>query len=383
MSSPKTSKNDSPPKKEPLPLGVICLWGLFFVAAIFFFLFRGGAGLSGAKSDLPELSPPDFSLQRSDSTDKTDRPAAENSGEATQNIQKLREETLAKIAPMVRLPGGVYLMGNDLSGSADQRPAHEVRLSPFEIDVYEVTNRQFRLFVDATGHITSAERRGWSYVFDSQEKSWVKKPGANWKTTAQNLDHAVRLDRWGDLPVVHVSYIDAVAFCDWAGKRLPSEAEWEYAARGGLIDAEFPWGNRREPEGRFLANYWQGWFPEKNTAADGFLFLAPVGSFPKDNYGLFDIIGNVSEWCNDRFGSTYYRYSVRDNPPGPGESESETAWVQADPERPEAGETVFLRVVRGGSFLSAENSDAAYKVSARSKQPENLSYEDLGFRCAK
>ena len=287
-----------------------------------------------------------------------------------QDMDVVRKQTLEKIAPMVRLNGGVFDMGNNNSGYTDQRPTHEVELDTFFIDVYEVSNRQFLLFVESTGYETTAEMQGWSYVFDLKQKGWVKMPGANWRTAsvlsdASGLDKSVGLDQWVDLPVVHVSYIDALAFCEWAGKRLPTEAEWEYAARGGLLDAEYPWGNQREPNGRMLANYWQGWFPEDNQIADGFFYLAPVGSFPKNPYGLYDVCGNAAEWCSDLYDPEYYLNSGRRNPKGPDESRSGN------------------RVVRGGSYLSAENSDAAFKVSARSQQPENLSYHDLGFRCVK
>ena len=270
-----------------------------------------------------------------------------------------------QLAPSVHLPGGVFLMGNDQAGNPEERPAHEVELSPFTIDIYEVTNRQFRLFVEATGYITSAEKRGWSYLFDEKQKGWVKMPDANWRVPFPIDPTMDNGDQWVERPVVHVSWDDANAYCRWAGKHLPTEAQWEYAARGGLIDCDYPWGNIREPQGRILANYWQGWFPEENSSADGFLLLAPVGSFPKNGYGLYDMAGNAAEWCQDDYDAGFYLNSPRKDP-----------CRVASP-----GEFSF-KVVRGGSFLSAENADTGYRVSARLGQPQEMSYMNIGFRTA-
>ncbi|MGL6226018.1 MAG: formylglycine-generating enzyme family protein [Thermoguttaceae bacterium] len=320
-----------------------------------------------------------ISSSSSSSSSSTSSAATSAPLSATATSQRL----LSQIAPMKRLEGGLFKRGNQLGGNPDQRPAHDVRLSPFEMDIYAVTNRQFRLFVDATGHQTSAERRGWSYIFDYPQKSWVRMPDISWKTPTNDPLLKQPLDIWLELPVVHVSYHDAVAFSNWAGKRLPTEAEWEYAARSGRLDSPFPWGEQREPKGQFCANYWQGIFPEQNTGADGFLGLSPVGSFPPNDYGLYDIVGNAAQWCSDRFDSRYYEHSPSDNPKGPDESEGELATVQTLLDRPDHLERVPFRVIRGGSFLSAENTDVGYNVANRSKQPENLSYEDLGFRCVK
>ena len=254
-------------------------------------------------------------------------------------------------------------MGNDQAGNPEERPAHEVELDPFIIDIYEVTNRQFRLFVEATSYVTSAEKRGWSWLFDEKQKGWVEMPGANWRTPFPIDPTTDSGAPWIGWPVVHVSWDDACAYCDWAGRRLPTEAQWEYAARGGLIDCEYPWGNMREPQGRLLANYWQGWFPEENLGTDGFLLLAPVGSFPKNGYGLHDMAGNAAEWCHDDYDAVFYLNSPRKKPirtVPPGESS--------------------LKVVRGGSFLSAENADAGYRVSARLGQPREMSFMNIGFR---
>ncbi|MCL2711570.1 MAG: formylglycine-generating enzyme family protein, partial [Planctomycetaceae bacterium] len=205
--------------------------------------------------------------------------------------------SLDAIAPMVSLPGGTFRMGSDTATERDQRPARQVRIAPFNIDVYQVTNRQFQLFVRETEYETTAERQGWSYVFHAEHKAWVRMVGANWQNPSGTNPYP-RLEGGAmtamlDLPVVHVSWDDAQAFCRWAGKRLPTEAEWEYAAKGGLLDAPYPWGQHRQIGGQYFGNFWQGRFPDENTGADGFLGLSPVGSFPANAYGLYDIGGNV------------------------------------------------------------------------------------------
>jgi formylglycine-generating enzyme required for sulfatase activity len=302
---------------------------------------------------------------------------------------------LESLAPMKALSGGTFRMGSD-TAEKDQRPIHQVRLAPFKIDILPVTNRQFQMFVRETYYETTAEQHGWSFVFHSERKAWVRMVGANWKNPFGNNPYAELgsgvLMAMLDLPVVHVSWDDAQAFCRWAGKRLPTEAEWEYAAKGGLLDALYPWGNQRMVNGKYFANYWQGRFPEENTGVDGFLGLAPVGSFPPNRYGLFDVGGNAWEWCGDRYGADYYRRSPQDNPAGPSATEGESVAVARLMLRKENGQyasetmdganNVSLRVIRGGSFLSAENSDAGYRVTARGSQPQSLSFQDVGFRCA-
>jgi len=303
---------------------------------------------------------------------------------------------LDAIAPMKTLSGGTFRMGSDTAPERDQRPVHQVRLAPFKMDVYQVTNRQFQLFVRETHYETTAERLGWSFVFHTERKAWVRMVGVNWQNPSGNnpytgLDSGT-MTAMLDLPVVHVSWDDAQAFCKWAKKRLPTEAEWEYAAKGGLLDALYPWGNQRQAEGKYFANYWQGRFPDENTGADGFFGLAPVGSFAPNRYGIWDMGGNVWEWCDDRYAADYYWRCPLENPPGPSAEEGESITVARSSIRKENGQyvgetmggmdTVALRVIRGGSFLSAENSDAGYRTTARGNQPQPLSFQDVGFRCA-
>jgi len=261
---------------------------------------------------------------------------------------------------MVHLAGGTFRMGNDYSAYANERPAHEVVVESFWMDEHEVTNRQYEEFVAQTSYITTAEGRGWAFVFDRRSRQWVKRAGADWRHPG---GPDTRLDGRADCPVVQVSWYDAQAYAKWAGKRLPTEAEWEYAARAGLRDAEFPWGRDERIDGKYQANYWQGWFPDEDLAADGFDTLAPVKSFGPNRFGLYDVSGNVWEWCSDWYSDDYYADSPARNPAGPTEGDA--------------------RVQRGGSWLSAENYFPGYRVTARSKRPPEVCYQDVGFRCVR
>ena len=282
--------------------------------------------------------------------------------------QPSQESTAARPDPrpadetdcLVPIPGGTFRMGNDFSPYSDQRPAHDVSLAAFLMDAHEVTNRQFAEFVAQSDYLTTAEQRGWSYTFDDARGQWRRMAGADWRHPGgPHTNISGREDR----PVVHVSWYDADGYARWAGQRLPTEAEWEWAARAGLRDADFPWGREETVGGQYQANYWQGWFPDEDLAVDGFDAVAPVMSFPPNGFGLFDVAGNVWEWCADRYDEDYYRISPGDNPAGPAQGE--------------------MRVQRGGSWLSAENCGPGYRVSVRSKRPPDASYQDVGFRCAR
>jgi formylglycine-generating enzyme len=256
---------------------------------------------------------------------------------------------------VVSIPGGAFRMGNDASSRACERPAHEVVVEEILMDEHEVANRQFAEFVAKTGYVTTAEQQRFSQVYDLKKRQWEKCPGADWRHPG---GPETTLDGKDDYPVVHVSWFDAQAYCQWSGKRLPTEAEWEYAARGGLRDADYPWGREETPGGRHMANYWQH---DREQPADGFLTLAPVKSFPPNRFGLYDMSGNVWEWCADWFADDYYAQSPRENPPGPA-----------------AGRD---RVLRGGSWLCPENFFVGYTVFARtSRAPEETS-QNVGFRC--
>lgn len=266
-------------------------------------------------------------------------------------------------------------MGNsraDGDPADGEHPVHLVRLAPFRLSRFAVSNDQFARFVDATGHVTDAERYGWSFVFagllpdDFVETRgvvgaewWRQVFGATWR---QPEGPHSDLDGRGDHPVVHVSWLDAVAYCRWSGTRLPTEAEWEHAARGGLVGAAFPWGDQLEPGGVHRMNVWQGRFPHENTAADGYVGTAPVDAYEPNGYGLWNMCGNVWEWCADWFDPTYYERSPVEAPTGPA--------------------TGTARVMRGGSYLCHDSYCRRYRVDARSSNGPDSSTGNLGFRVA-
>ncbi|WP_321281778.1 formylglycine-generating enzyme family protein [Marinifilum fragile] len=307
---------------------------------------------------------------------------------------------------MVFIPGGSFMMGGDNEQARkDEYPKHKVELSGFWMDVHEVTNAQFKEFVDATGYLTVAERKPiWeemkkqlppgtpkpdeslfvpaSLVFTPPAYpvnvnvnvnvapvwwSWVK--GANWRQPKGPSSDLIGLENH---PVVHVAWEDAMAYCKWAGKRLPTEAEWEYAARGGLSNKIYPWGNENVDEGSVKANSWQGQFPNHNTQRDAFYATSPVKSFQANYFGLYDMAGNVWEWCSDWYHADYYKSLngiVVRNPQGPLSS--------YDPQEP----NIPKRVVRGGSFLCNEDYCSGYRVAARMKTSIDTGLSHTGFRC--
>lgn len=281
---------------------------------------------------------------------------------------------------MARLPGGEFAMGNerDYGFLADgEGPVHAVRLAPFWIDITTVTNEQFNEFVNATGYKTEAERFGWSLVFVGHltpvqrtrlikqvvvgSEWWGRIDGANWRHPEGPESNIKK--RWAH-PVIQVSWNDAIAYATWAGKRLPTEAEWEYAARGGMGQGNrFPWGDELEPGGRHLMNVWQGEFPATNTEADGHYGPAPAKSYKANGYGLYQMTGNVWEWCWDWFDAGYYRASSSENPTGPSGGER--------------------RVMRGGSYLCHASYCNRYRVDARSANTPDSATTNLGFRCVR
>jgi len=254
-----------------------------------------------------------------------------------------------------------------------ETPVHRVRLRPFHIDETAVTNAAFAAFVDASGHVTDAERFGSSAVFVhavAAERRDVlgQAPGAPWWLEVAGADWRHPEGRRSDVgaqpdhPVVHVSWRDASAYARWAGKRLPTEAEWEYAARGGLRSRRFPWGDELTPGGQWECNIWQGSFPDHNTREDGYLTTAPVRAYRPNGHGLWNAAGNVWEWCADWFASDWYARSPRDDPQGPAEGSR--------------------RVMRGGSYLCHDSYCHRYRVAARSANTPDSSSANAGFRCA-
>ena len=263
---------------------------------------------------------------------------------------------------MVELSGGTFLMGTDGPEAflADREgPVREVRIAPFLIDPAVVTNARFRAFVRQTGYATEAERIGWSFVFHHfvdrrllplcqrhpQAPWWAAVPGATWRTPEGPRSN---LGGREEHPVVHVSWNDAMAYCAWSGLRLPTEAEWEYAARGGLEQKRYPWGDELTPNGEHRCNIWQGEFPYRDTGADGYRGTAPARSFRPNGYGLYNVSGNVWEWCAD--------------------------WFHTGPET--------ARVVRGGSYLCHRSYCNRYRVAARTSNTPDSSTGHMSFRCA-
>lgn len=293
---------------------------------------------------------------------------------------------------MVWIPGGTFWMGSDDPTMVDARPVHEVTVSGFWMDRTEVTNAQYARFVDETHYLTVAERRpdpkdfpdvpadklvAGAIVFSPPDHDvpltnayawWSYVPGASWRhPEGPQSGIADRMDH----PVVQVCFEDAEAYAKWAGKRLPTEAEWEFAARGGLDRKKYVWGDELKPDDKWLVNNWQGQFPRENTAEDGFKTTAPVGSYPPNGYGLVDMVGNAWEWCADWYRPEYYRYSPQVNPRGPDSSN--------DPAEP----GVPKRVQRGGSFLCSDLYCIRYLPGARGKGAIDSGAEHIGFRCVK
>lgn len=303
---------------------------------------------------------------------------------------------------MVWVPGGAYQMGaTDHEGRPDEYPAHQVKIAGFWIDRHEVTNAQFSAFVAATGYITTAERKpdwnemkkqlppgtpkppdsilvagalvfqppSYSVPLDNPARWWKWVRGADWKHPEGPGSSIKGKDNY---PVVEVSWEDATAYAKWAGKRLPTEAEWEFAARGGQSGQKYPWGDEDPEAGKPKANTWQGNFPNKNTDWDGYSGIAPVMSFAPNGYKLYDMAGNVWEWCSDWYDAGYYKSLAGQlvlDPAGPSKSN--------DPMQP----TIPVRVIRGGSFMCNPSYCKGYRVTSRMMSSEDSGLENLGFRC--
>ncbi|MBA3649016.1 MAG: formylglycine-generating enzyme family protein [Chitinophagales bacterium] len=327
-----------------------------------------------------------------------------NGGETLAYISHSASSEIVTNPPggMVWIPGGDFTMGtnDDPQARDDEKPAHKVRVDGFWMDATEVTNAQFSAFVKATGYVTTAEKApDWEELKKQVPPGTAKPPDS--VLVASSLvfsppDHKVSLNDPGqwwawtkgadwhhpqgenssikgkdNFPVSQVSWDDAMAYCNWAHKRLPTEAEWEFAARGGYGDKKYPWGDDKDYAKH--ANTWDGHFPDVNTKTDGFVLAAPVKSYDPNGYGLYDMAGNVWEWCSDWYRADYYAQCVKQNivynPQGPNNS--------LDPEEP----LVQKRVNRGGSFLCNDSYCSSYRVTARMKTSPDTGLEHCGFRC--
>jgi formylglycine-generating enzyme required for sulfatase activity len=298
---------------------------------------------------------------------------------------------------MVRIPGGAYRMGSD-DHYPEEAPAHPVKVDGFWMDVTPVTNAQFAEFVAATGYVTYCEvppaaadyphadpalLKPGSIVFvpppgrvdlGDHHQWWQFVPGADWRHP-QGPDSS--LDGLDDHPVVHVAYADAGAYARWAGKQLPTEAEWEWAGRGGRDDSEYAWGDELVPNGRHMANTFQGEFPWQNLAEDGYAGTSPAGSYPANDFGLVDMIGNVWEWTADWYGTRHGQPATKACcvPRNPLGATQEASYDLAQPGR------IPRKVMKGGSHLCAPNYCRRYRPAARMAQPVDTSTSHLGFRC--
>ena len=312
----------------------------------------------------PCCSPGSGGVQRVDEPESPSRLARVNAGST---------------ADMIRLDGRPFLMGSDFEEAvlADGEGAvRRVLLDGFHIDKFAVTNEQFAKFVRRTGYRTESERIGWSFVFQGhipQERSgdlvaatlpgapwWCKVNGASWR---QPEGPDSNVEGRQNHPVTHVSWNDAGAYARWIGKRLPTEAEWEFAARGGLEQKIYPWGDELTPGGRHLMNVWQGTFPDRDLAEDGYAGTAPVDAFPPNGFGLHNMTGNTWEWCYDWFDSAWHPTETRRNPVGPSRGTS--------------------KVMKGGSYLCHHSYCNRYRVAARTCNTPESSASNAGFRCVR
>ncbi|XP_071350478.1 formylglycine-generating enzyme isoform X1 [Trachinotus anak] len=328
---------------------------------------QGAAGCGCGRLERAAVQQVEDRTASVDSAVKYSRGANEKPPEAQGGEKKMQSQ-------MVLISGGEFPMGTDNPGiPADgEGPQRLVHVDSFYMDIQEVTNRQFQSFVSATGYVTEAEKFGDSFVFEgilsetvknqitqavAAAPWWLPVKGTNWRHP-EGPDSIItdRLDH----PVLHVSWADAVAYCSWANKRLPTEAEWEYACRGGLKDRLYPWGNKLNPNGQHYANLWQGDFPRYNSGEDGYIKTSPVMSFPANGFGLYDMVGNAWEWTSDWW-TVHHTTEKQHNPKGPPSGTD--------------------KVKKGGSYMCHKSYCYRYRCAARSQNTPDSSASNLGFRC--
>ncbi|XP_069793023.1 formylglycine-generating enzyme isoform X2 [Narcine bancroftii] len=331
-----------------------------------------GCGCSRSRSSSLPRSPSDsISLAKQAAVKYSKEANVENAETTRDHRPHLKRPT----NQMVLIPGGVFTMGTNNPGIPQdgEGPARKAHIKPFYMDMYEVTNAEFERFIKDTDYITEAETFGDSFVFEGLLSDKVKNSitqavaAAPWWLPVKNAswNHPEGPDsnitKRMDHPVVHISWHNAVAYCTWAGKRLPTETEWEYACRGGLENRLFPWGNKLHPKGQHYMNIWQGDFPSHNTADDGYANSAPVTAFPPNGYGLFNMVGNVWEWTSDWW-AVHHATDEVENPTGPASGRD--------------------KVKKGGSYMCHKSYCYRYRCAARSQNTPDSSASNLGFRCA-
>ncbi|CAI5688054.1 formylglycine-generating enzyme [Oreochromis niloticus] len=329
-----------------------------------------GCGCDKLTRDAPAVDPLDEDEGKAASTD----PALKYSKDANDRTNQVQDDERETQSPMVQISGGEFLMGTDNPGIPPdgEGPQRLVYVDSFNMDIHEVTNQQFQSFVLATGYVTEAEKFGDSFVFEgllsepvksqitqavASAPWWLPVKGASWRhPEGPDSNITDRLHH----PVLHVSWTDAVAYCSWANKRLPTEAEWEYACRGGLKDRLYPWGNKLNPKGQHFANLWQGDFPTHNSGEDGYIKTSPVMSFPANAFGLYDMVGNAWEWTTDWW-TVHHTTDPQRNPTGPPSGKD--------------------KVKKGGSYMCHRSYCYRYRCAARSQNTPDSSASNLGFRC--
>ena len=321
---------------------------------------------------------------------------------AAYHEQPIRHANAGSTDGMIKLPGATYLKGTDSDEaweSDGEYPVHGVTVDPFYLDATSVTVAEFRKFVEATNYVTESESFGWSFVFHTHLPKkyadklrqtsavaglqwWIAVPGACWFRPFGERSDTKGLD---DHPVTHVSWNDAIAYCRWAGKRLPTEAEWEYAARGGLEQKMYPWGDRLTPRGKHRCNIWQGTFPTDDTAEDGYAGTCPVDAFSPNQLGMYNPSGNVWEWTSDWLVPSHHHEALQQHGWDPAADPRRADRVEAlnNPRGPESPDATNRRLQKGGSYLCHHSYCNRYRVAARTGNTPDSATTNSGFRCAR